>query len=705
MNHQRFAKELLEYLNTLTGYEKIANWTFVTKTKIAYGSPGGAWNDVPGFLFNSEGDQFSFIIRSIPSKTKSYIVIESSNMRNQLYNIDLTNSSSFEDRSGSSYLLESYVMTIGKKGKQKVSEVKKAFFGLGKTTNQITEVDNLNPDWPKAISDILEWGILREKVKLKLKNDVSEINLEPDLKIPSTMQQNQSINQILFGPPGTGKTYASISRALEIISDAEVAEIKFDDRKAVKSLFDKKVADGQIDFTTFHQNMSYEDFIEGIKPKTTAKEDIIYKVEDGLFKTMCKNALANILSQTTTKQSPTFDDLHEAFLSAIAPDKGTNNLVFATINDKKLKYVDLKGTSIIVKFQFGDTKGTVAGTEPFTVSKAKLKTLFEANVNPDEGKTLGELFNAYFTYNHSVFYAVYKKFWDFVKDKYGPEELSEIINAADHSYDALLEKWNVIEPAQQKQMIAKAANFVVIIDEINRGNVSKIFGELITLIEDSKRIGNDESLIAKLPYSKTDFAVPPNVYIIGTMNTADRSVEALDTALRRRFSFEEMAPNPGLKELNNYTVFDDIVPSTILRTLNKRIEKLLDKDHLIGHSFFIKADEEVGADMSYDAFYRNIIPLLQEYFYGDYSKIGLILGNKFVSVEKSVSTIFADSRDFEGNDYNDKKIYTINSFKDADQTVNMNEFEVALRHLLGGTVANSAIPEIINEATETEHQN
>ena len=240
-------------------------------------------------------------------------------------------------------------------------------------------------------------------------------------------------------------------------------------------------------------------------------------------------------------------------------------------------------------------------------------------------------------------------------------------------------------------------SYVLIIDEINRGNVSSIFGELITLLESDKRLGEKEEIKLKLPYSKNsmvDFGVPPNLYIIGTMNTADRSVEALDTALRRRFSFEEIMPKPELlspayqywellweykdvmwedaefkeKEklfFETSGASDDLIQERkviwtafeaqgriqdqvkqfakyefkglrldlILKTINKRIEALLDRDHTIGHSYFFKVKNATNKEeVLKQVFKDNIIPLLQEYFYGDYSRIGLVLGEGFIEV-------------------------------------------------------------------------
>lgn len=177
--------------------------------------------------------------------------------------------------------------------------------------------------------------------------------------------------------------------------------------------------------------------------------------------------------------------------------------------------------------------------------------------------------------------------------------------------------------------------YVLIIDEINRGNVSQIFGELITLIEDDKRLGKPEALTAKLPYSHDDFGVPQNLYIIGTMNTADRSVEALDTALRRRFSFEEMMPKYDATGMARAICGKKLCD--ILWTINQRIEVLKGREQQIGHSYLMKCKNE--EDLK-DAFKDKIVPLLQEYFYGDYSQIGLVLGSGFVKNTKSSDIIF-----------------------------------------------------------------
>ena len=261
----------------------------------------------------------------------------------------------------------------------------------------------------------------------------------------------------------------------------------------------------------------------------------------------------------------------------------------------------------------------------------------------------------------------------------------------------------------------KPKNYVLIIDEINRGNVSQIFGELITLIEEDKRAGKDEALTVILPYSKKTFTVPSNLYIIGTMNTADRSVEALDTALRRRFVFEQKMPLPQFlspqrmtwklwcmyensawsnKEYNDkeqqlYKLLglpetfghDDVIWNqmigteeeqiskldtapfsginlqTLLEKINERLTVLLDKDHTIGHAWLMDVN---GMDDLQSAFKNKILPLLQEYFYNNYAKIGLVLGDKFVNqrVVKKAFAKFTDANEI-GSDYEENIIYSL----------------------------------------------
>ena len=198
--------------------------------------------------------------------------------------------------------------------------------------------------------------------------------------------------------------------------------------------------------------------------------------------------------------------------------------------------------------------------------------------------------------------------------------------------------------------------------------MSSIFGELITLIEPSKRTGRPEALEVVLPYSKEQFTVPSNVYLIGTMNTADRSIESLDTALRRRFSFKEMMPNPKLIELEGKSkgVVDDIDLVQLLQKMNERIEKLIDKDHKIGHSYFLEVKSVKDLELT---FKDKVIPLLEEYFFGDFGKIGLVLGSSFIIKEGITDFDFATFSDYDSQteqDLRQRSVYKIKEAKEWD---------------------------------------
>jgi 5-methylcytosine-specific restriction protein B len=465
-----------------------------------------------------------------------------------------------------------------------------------------------------------------------------------------------SLNQILFGPPGTGKTYNTINKSVAIVNPDFDLKLS---RTEIKKEFDRLMKDGLIVFTTFHQSMSYEDFIEGIKPIEPKIEGqpVIYKIIPGIFKEICER-IKNIEKLTsnillTENSVSNFDELYSAFiekLREIISELEENETHSFESRRSRVKLIKIEDDNSIL------TTGETANSSE-TVTKDKLERIYKKFSSPDEITNLVKQLREVgtdigWTTNYFAVFKALKEFETSIK--------------TNKSKDA---------KPKNKQ------NFVLIIDEINRGNVSQIFGELITLIEVDKRLGTDESLEVTLPYSKEKFGVPPNLFIIGTMNTADRSVEALDAALRRRFSFEEMPPKPllianegELKSSNGF--LDNIDLPLLLNTINKRIEKLLDKDHQIGHSYFMSVQNYIDLK---SAFQNKIIPLLQEYFFGDYGKIGLVIGKDFFEpIEKDDENLFADFEDYDASSFAERPIYKI---KDID-TMTQDLFYKAINSIM-----------------------
>lgn len=456
-------------------------------------------------------------------------------------------------------------------------------------------------------------------------DDSKGIEMHPKFDQRSNSRSSVSLNQILYGPPGTGKTYNTINKSVAIANpafylDDSEQEIK-KTREESKAEFDRLIKDGQIVFTTFHQSMSYEDFIEGIKPETTLDKTVIYDIKDGIFKKICEAA-----------KTPNQIDFNEAYLK----------LQKDLSDDQMIAIKTPKGREFSISLNSNDNLTLHTGS-----GREKQGTLTKENILKQingEVKFIG--WEGYFT-------GVVK----YLESKY--------------HYSSIAQN--------------NTKNFVLIIDEINRGNVSQIFGELITLIEDDKRLTKDEALKVTLPYSKQEFGVPPNLYILGTMNTADRSVEALDAALRRRFSFEEMRPRPDLiasegKSKPSGTVDEVDLPKLLIK-INKRIEKLLDKDHQIGHSYFMSVSNITELR---EAFQNKIIPLLQEYFFGDYGKLGLVLGEEFFE-EDADEVSFAKFKDYDASDFAERAVYKLKHLlkRDSDDFIIRDDaFVRAIKSLL-----------------------
>ena len=428
-------------------------------------------------------------------------------------------------------------------------------------------------------------------------------NINSDKKI--------SLNQILFGAPGTGKTYA------------------------LRNEYFPK-------YTISEKSISPESYFEEIVSGLTWWQTI---------------ALA-LLEVGTSKVNDILENRWVSKKAVLSESKNVRatiwgNLQFHTvIESKTVNYTQRQTPYIFDKTK--DKKWELLENE-LKEQAPEIYDILDSvnNFKPNPNK---EIKHYVFTTFHQSF--SYEDFIEGIKPVM--EEGKETI-----SYQ--------IENGIFKDLCLKAQNdtenrYAIFIDEINRGNVSAIFGELITLIEPDKRIGSTNELKVKLPYSKREFGVPKNVDIIGTMNTADRSVEALDTALRRRFSFVEMQPNPSVLLNSEY---QDVDLKQLLETINQRIEVLVDKDHQIGHSYFIGIQNLEDLKQT---FKDKIIPLLEEYFYGDFGKIGLVLGGSFIYQEENKAK-FPNNFNYENDFLEDKKVYRFTPFENWDEQTFISVYE------------------------------
>jgi len=241
-------------------------------------------------------------------------------------------------------------------------------------------------------------------------------------------------------------------------------------------------------------------------------------------------------------------------------------------------------------------------------------------------------------------------------------------------FDGTLDEFCRIGRDERRRLLEEAPPYALFIDEINRGNVARVFGELITLLEEDKRLGADNEIVVTLPYSRSAFGVPSNLHVIGTMNTADRSVEALDTALRRRFCFQEVPPRP---ETLDFMIEGEVDPRKMLATINLRLEKLRDRDHCIGQAYLLQLKVDRSLQSLKRVFRNAILPLLQEYFFGDWGKIGLVLGRDFVRRREGAPVELADFPHDERDALNERVTYEL---VDVEQLTNKS-FQRIYQHV------------------------
>lgn len=403
----------------------------------------------------------------------------------------------------------------------------------------------------------------------------------------------QKKNIILQGAPGTGKTYATAALALSM---ADPNFSAFEDHALVMARYEELQKEGQIAFTTFHQSLDYEDFVEGIKPQRKG-DGVIYDIEDGIFKKIKDLALTNYEdSRKSDKELKSETDtkiLFEKFCSKLEEDLLKNDSI------------ELMPQSILkIREVFRKSDGS-----------AKSISISRTADSPYQSLSLDMVQRDYQKFKNGEI-----KSYEDIKPKY---ESKSLYHGNAIYYYELFKKMKAFEEANGSETSTKTEkvelkNYVLIIDEINRGNVSKIFGELISLLEADKRVGGDHPLTVTLPYSKEPFSVPSNLYIIGTMNTTDRSVGSIDYAVRRRFAFVTLEADESAIE-NYYKGKDETLKNRAIELFGKVKAFLSNKDNrsndmefedlMVGHSYFMaKTSEELDLKWKYE-----VIPLLKEY--------------------------------------------------------------------------------------------
>ncbi len=442
-------------------------------------------------------------------------------------------------------------------------------------------------------------------------------------------------NIILYGPPGTGKTYATASHAVLLCDGALPSG---GDHGAVRSRFEELRQAGRISFVTFHQSFGYEEFVEGLRPHVNEAGQVVYSVRPGAFKSACASALLRGPGSPGLGGKPLRErKVFKMSLGASWSDEGTKVFDYCLKNS-----CVLLGWGGDIDFSDCDTREAIERKleqEAPDIDKRgshlrfvdlfkremKVGDLILVSHGNSKFRGIAEVADDYEFAEDAPFHQMRRVRWIATSpDGWSASDLYEkavvmstlyVLGADNINWEKLQGIVGAPEPTHGAQQ------HVIIIDEINRANISKVFGELITLIEPDKREGAPNAITVRLPYSGEDFSVPSNLHIIGTMNTADRSIALLDTALRRRFEFVEVMPDP---EVLSGVEIDGVDLKQLLRALNERIEVLYDRDHTIGHAYFLGVTtlDELEA-----VFRRKVLPLLQEYFFENWAKVRRVLND------------------------------------------------------------------------------
>lgn len=475
-------------------------------------------------------------------------------------------------------------------------------------------------------------------------------------------------NLILYGPPGTGKTYA----AMRIIENYERTRTG----GAVKTLSAIK-NEGRMKFITFHQSYSYEEFIEGIRPvvESSAAGDvpsdhIAYRIEPGILLQIVNAAsVQGLKSDLKYDVMNKISDSSQIWKVSLGRRRGDEKIYDACKKSKEIAIGWLEGTSLEGKTYEDIYSMLKDGREEGSQNPINDASSIDALVNEmkkgdvvliyDSQTTIRDIGvidddKYYYKPNDPENAYPHRRKVVWIKEFDKPSDIYELngktkltmktIYALDRINFSDIKRLASKDTPIPKTVKTNADPYYLIIDEINRGNISKIFGELITLIEKDKR----DKISCELPYSRKPFTLPSNIYIIGTMNTADRSIAILDTALRRRFTFVELEPdlkifdNPNIVSATK--VNNNVDLQKLLAHLNTKIASELDRDHRIGHAYFL---EIAGIHDLYHVWYYKVLPLLMEYFYNDNKRIKAVIGNAFLNEDGSIN--FISDKDIVGD--------------------------------------------------------
>jgi 5-methylcytosine-specific restriction enzyme B len=396
---------------------------------------------------------------------------------------------------------------------------------------------------------------------------------------------------ILQGPPGTGKT-----RMATLVANAIIRE---------QNSFDMS---SQLEIVQFHPNFTYEDFVEGLKAVPHGNQ-VTYQAEEGLFKSFCKKAIISSLEPENRElEVESFDLIYHNYCAEI---QGlVENIYSKTKNNSEVILESANEKGITIRYRYRDRENKTPAVRPFLVSKNKLRLVVEADIKPEDVKNLKTDLYPLVGHISGELFAVYKHLFEFIEKQ---KIQLDTIKTDEYDYQSAFEQFKELKTTIYSD---KLKPHVLIIDEMNRANLATVFGELISLMEDGKRLGAKEEMTLKLPYSKDDFGIPSNLYIIGTMNTADRSVSQIDYAIRRRFAFVDILPSDlsGSSDVNfNSELFNAV--SELFDKDGKNSAYLSEefKPHEVqlGHSYFINKEDE-GGSMDMRLQYE-IKPILREY--------------------------------------------------------------------------------------------